>query len=66
MVTTLEWIASAYGRPKRIRVDNGPEFISRDLDLWAWLHGVELDFSRPGKPDNAFGEPFSGRLGRSV
>jgi putative transposase len=41
----------------------GPEFISKDLDLWAWLHGVELDFSRPGKPtDNAFAEWFNGKF----
>ena len=63
VVATLERIASAYGRPKRIRVDNGPEFISKELDLWAWLHGVALDFSRPGKPtDNAFAESFNGRF----
>ena len=61
VVATLERMASAYGRPKRIRVDNGPEFISKELDLWARLHGVELDFSRPGKPtDNAFVESFNG------
>ncbi len=49
--------------PKTIRVDNGPEFISRVLDQWAYLNGVELDFSRPGKPtDNAFIEAFNGRL----
>jgi hypothetical protein len=42
---------------------NGPEFISKDLDLWAWTHGVVLDFSRPGKPtDNAFAESFNGRV----
>ena len=41
--------------PKTIRVDNGPEFISKRLDQWAFLNGVELDFSRPGKPtDNRF------------
>jgi putative transposase len=63
VVATLERIAQAYGRPKRIRVDNGPEFISKDLDLWAWLHGVELDFSWPGKPtDNAFAESFNGKF----
>jgi len=49
--------------PKTIRVDNGPEFISRVLDQWAYLNGVTLDFSRPGKPtDNAFIEAFNGRL----
>ena len=33
----------------------GSEFISRDLDLWAYANDVILDFSRPGKPtDNGF------------
>lgn len=51
------------GRPRTIRVDNGPEFTSRALDQWAYLNKVELDFSRPGKPtDNAFVESFNGRL----
>ena len=60
---TLDRVAAEYGRPKRIRVDNGPEFVSKDLDLWAWKHGVVLDFSRPGKPtDNAFAESFNGRV----
>jgi transposase InsO family protein len=30
--------------------DQGTEFVSRDLDLWAYAKGVTLDFSRPGKP----------------
>jgi putative transposase len=28
----------------------GPEFAGRMLDQWAYLNGVEIDFSRPGKP----------------
>ena len=44
-------------------MDNGPEFISKRLDQWAYLNGVELDFIRPGKPtDNAFIEAFNGRF----
>ena len=51
------------GRPKSLRVDNGPEFAGRILDPWAYLNGVEIDFSRPGKPtDNAYIESFNGRL----
>ena len=43
--------------------DQGSEFISRDLDLWAYHRGVVLDFSRPGKPtDNAFIESFNGKF----
>ena len=59
----LKGVASQRGKPQTIRVDNGPEFISRSLDLWAYFNGVKLDFSRPGKPtDNAFIESFNGRL----
>ena len=63
VVETLDRIAVAHGRSKRIRLYNGPEFISEDLDLWAYQHDVVLDFSRPGKPtDNAFAEAFNGRV----
>ncbi len=47
--------------PKRIQVDNGSEFISKELDRWAYENNVILDFSRPGKPtDNPFIESFNG------
>lgn len=47
------------GIPRSIRVDNGSEFISKAVDKWAYEQGVNLDFSRPGKPvDNAFVESF--------
>ena len=59
----LERVSEGRRLPRTIRVDNGPEFISKALDQWAYLNGVELDFSRPGKPtDNAFIEAFNGRL----
>ena len=37
--------------PKAIRVDHGPEFISKVLDQWAYRNGVTLDLSLPGKPN---------------
>ena len=55
MVETLERVTRFHGKPRTIRVDNGPEFICKTLDMWAYLNGVTLDYSRPGKPtDNAF------------
>ena len=55
VVQTLERVCAQLGYPRTIRVDNGSEFISRDLDLWAYANDVTLDFSRPGKPtDNGF------------
>jgi putative transposase len=63
VVETLERGAAEFGYPKTIRVDNGPEFVSKELDLWAYMKGVTLDFSRPGKPtDNAFIESFNGKF----
>jgi putative transposase len=39
------------------------EFTGQLMDLWAYHHGVRIDFSRRGKPtDNAFIEAFNGTL----
>ena len=63
VVQILERICARTGYPKTIRVDQGSEFISRDMDLWAYQKGVTLDFSRHGKPtDNAFIESFNGKF----
>jgi len=63
VVEVLERVGREVGFPAAIRVDQGSEFVSRDLDLWAYQRGVTLDFSRPGKPtDNAFIESFNGKL----
>ncbi|MEM8973283.1 MAG: IS3 family transposase, partial [Pseudomonadota bacterium] len=63
VVQTLDEVCAKIGYPQTIRVDQGSEFVSRDLDLWAYQKGVVLDFSRPGKPtDNAFIEAFNGKF----
>jgi len=63
VVAVLEELAKGRGLPEKIQVDNGPEFASKSLDLWAYLNGVQLDFSRPGKPtDNAVIESFNGKF----
>jgi len=63
VIDELDRIARLRGKPRSIRVDNGPEFAGRLLDQWAYLNKVELDFSRPGKPtDNAYTESFNSRL----
>jgi putative transposase len=63
VVRTLDAVIASRGQPERIQVDNGPEFVSKALDCWAYEHRIELAFSRPGKPtDNAHIEAFNGRL----
>ena len=63
VVEVLDHVSSQRRAPTRVQVDNGPEFVSKALDRWAYEHHVELVFSRPGKPtDNAHIEAFNGRL----
>lgn len=63
VVAVLERLRRTAGVPERIAIDNGPEFVSKALDAWAYRHRVQLEFSRPGKPtDNAFAESFNGRF----
>jgi putative transposase len=49
VVEILEEVGREVSFPKVIRVDQGTEFVSRDLDLWAYQRGVTLEFSRPSK-----------------
>ena len=49
--------------PERIQCDNGSEFISKEVDRWAYENNVTLDFSRPGTPtDNPYVESFNGKF----
>jgi putative transposase len=61
VVATLNRLAVQRGTPTCLLVDNGSEFTGLLLDLWAYHHKTNLDFSRPGKPtDNSFIETFNG------
>jgi putative transposase len=63
VVRVLNDITAQRGPPQTIKTDNGSEFISKVMYKWAYERGVELGFSRPGKPtDNAAVESFHGRL----
>lgn len=51
------------GLPDEIQMDNGPEFRSKALDLWAYENKVKLAFIEPGKPtQNGHIESFNGRF----
>jgi hypothetical protein len=45
----LQRLIETRGTPARLVTDNGPEFISRALDAWAYAHGIELS-ARPSRP----------------
>jgi putative transposase len=55
VVETLDRLGSQTGDPKTIPVDQSSDFVSRDMDLWAYHRGVTPDFSCPGKPTGRAG-----------
>jgi len=60
LVRVLEMLALWRGHPQQLRIDNGPELISKRLKIWADQHQVELAFIQPGKPaQNAYVERFN-------
>lgn len=50
VVRVLDELRSKRGAPRTLFCDNGSEFTSQVMDLWAYHHKVEIAFSRPGKP----------------
>ena len=50
VVKVLNRIKGQRGAPKMLFCDKGSEFSSPAMDLWAYQHGVRIDFSRPGEP----------------
>jgi putative transposase len=63
VVRLLEHLILWHGIPKRITLDNGPEFAGQVLDAWAYHHHVTLDFIDPGKPmQNGYLESFKGKF----
>jgi putative transposase len=63
VVRVLERLQTTTGLPRTIVVDNGPEFVGRTLEAWAYTHRVQLRFIRPGKPiENAYIESFNGKF----
>ncbi len=61
--TALDKVVARRGAPQSITVDNGTEFASKAMDLWAYTNKVHLDFIRPGHPlENGYIESFNGRL----
>ena len=67
VIRTLDRIIERYGSPKTIRVDNGPEFTSKELQWWSQAKQIELQFIQPGRPmQNAFIERLNGSYRREV
>ena len=57
---SLERIAEWRGKPKAIRCDNGPKYISSVVKQWAEEQGIHLECIQPGQPQqNAYIERYN-------
>lgn len=60
VIRTLDRIIEQRGKPKAIRVDNGPEYVSAKLMAWALEKEISINHIQPGKPQqNAYIERFN-------
>ena len=56
----LDRVVAWRGYPSKLRMDNGPEFISNTLADWAEEHAIDLEFIQPDKPmQNSYVERFN-------
>jgi len=61
----LEIAIWEYGKPRKIRSDNGPEFISKEFEQWCKANEIDHQFTQSGSPtQNAFIEHFNGSYRR--
>lgn len=60
VVRTLDQVIQWRGKPKSIRCDNGPEYISTTLKQWAAQRQIHIEYIEPGKPQqNAYIERYN-------
>jgi putative transposase len=63
VVRVLKELKQRRGLPRQIRSDNGPEFVSRAVDQWAYEQGLQWHTIQPGRPmENGYVESFNGRF----
>ena len=60
VIWVLRHLVGRYGKPQKIRMDNGPELIAKIAQEWSRMNEIEFKYIQPGKPtQNAYVERFN-------